>query len=249
MRLLTFALGFLLISCAGGGDDGYPSRPGGSAGGGTGTGADAGPDGGGSDGGVARGRVCLIEDLRFPDRCATQGAGGISVQRGAVTATTGSDGRFDLPAATAIGSWRTSRAAGNGVLALVNSVVPYVVGAPVVIPAIALQDWTAFLAANNLVLGAGQGSLHVTSRRPNGLPKAGVSVSVLPASVLGVYYDSTGLLLWNSQTPGPQGAALLPGVVESAPDVEGIAADGTRRLQQVPVVENAITFIVLDFLK
>jgi hypothetical protein len=247
MRLPVCLIG-LLVGCTGtNGDDGsYPiyAGNGGNAGGGTSGGsADAGVDGRID---FTIGRVCLADDLRFPEACASVGASGISVQRGTSVATTRDDGKFDLPPATAIGNWIVSRAD------LVTSVVPYSAGAPVLLPTIATTKWTALLTSNGITLGDGQGVLHVTSRRPSGLPKTGVGVSTDPAAALGTYYGGASATLWSTAVPGPgsPGVALVPGLLQGSINaVAGASPDGTRTLSLVPIQANAITFVRLDFLK
>jgi hypothetical protein len=244
MRLPLCALGLVLAGCTSNGDDGsYPIRPGniGGVGGGNGSGAnDAGP----RDGGVATiGRVCLTDDLRYPDRCASTGAGGITVQRGAASVLTAPDGKFDLPPATAIGDWRASRAD------LVVSAVPYSAGAAVLIPVITSANFALFLTNNGIVLSDGQGSLLVASRSPNGLPKASVQISTSPVGVPGVYYDSPSAQLWSRDPVGTQAVAIAPGLLAGTYNVAGAAPDGTRSLPAVPVVANALSYVQLDFLK
>jgi hypothetical protein len=244
--LLLLACSSTLLGCTSNGDDGsYPIRPGniGGVGGGSGSGGGA-IDAGPRDGGVATvGRICLTDDLRYPDRCASTGAGGITVQRGTASVLTTPDGKFDLPPATAVGDWRVSRAD------LVISAVPYSAGAAVLIPVITTVNFALFLNNNGIVLADGQGSLLVASRAPNGLPKASVQISTSPVGVPGVYYDGPSAKTWSRDPTGTQAVAIAPGLLAGTYNVAGAAPDGSRSLPAVPVVANALSFVVLDFLK
>ena len=239
--LLSTAVG--ASACAGGGEDGYPVRPGTGVGGGPGGGtADAGVDGR-LDGGITTGRICLASSLRTPDVCAATGAAGISVTRGTFTVLTGADGTFLLPPATAVGNWSVSGAG------LVTMVAPYLAGAAVQIPVFTTAAWDLLRRDNNMVLVDGQGSVMVSALRPSALYKPLVVVSTDPAGVSGVYYAGDGLQIWNRDATSALGVAVAPGLPAGTITLAGVAPDASRTLPQVPVVAGAITFVRLDFAK
>jgi hypothetical protein len=249
MHLLPGLLLAGVAGCAGNGDDGdYPMRPGnggtiGGGGGGGGSG-DAGPDSG-TDGPLAIGRVCLISDLRFPTSCAAAGAGGLTVKRGTTSATTAVDGKFTLPPAATVGDrWLVT---GSG-LTFVPSVVPFVVGAEVRLPLVTRATFDAFRQANGITPLDGVGAVHVSSFRPNGAPKPGVTVLASPQGTSQTIYASTSPTVW-SQTPGTSGVALVPNLSADGPVTIVGSADVTTNLGGLPVVANSITFVSLDFLQ
>lgn len=243
-------LGLVTISgCAGSSDgDDYPMRPGngGGIGGGGGGGgsADAGVDGPAGDGAVAIGQVCLISDLRRPDNCAGS-LGGVSVrvQRGSVMITAGADGKFTLPPSSTVGDrWLVS---GTG---LVNSVVPFVVGARVTLPIVAQATWDLMRQRSGIQPLDGLGALHITPRRPNGLPKPNVTVTADPAGTSVPFYAGGDANVWGN-APGTPGVAVLPNLVaDQAVDVAG-DADARATLLQQPVAADSITYINLNFLQ
>jgi hypothetical protein len=247
------ALGVLglatILGCAGNSDgDDYPMRPGngggiGGGGGGSG-GVDAGPDGRLGDGALAIGRVCLITDLRFPTSCAgSLGGATVQVQRGTATITPGADGKFTLPAGSTVGDrWLVT---GTN---MVTSVVPFSPGAPVLLPLVAQPTWDAMRLGSDIPQLAGLGALHISSRRPNGLPKPNVTVTADPAGTSVPFYAGTSANVWGN-TPGTSGVAILPNLTaDQAVDIVG-QADVRATLLQQPVAADSITFLGLDFLQ
>lgn len=234
-----------MAACVPASDNGdYPPRGGGIGGGGGGGGGGSGSGSGSGDGGTGGfGRVCLTADLRKPEVCAATGAAGIAVKRGTVTSTTAADGTFSLPPASERGDWLASRTD------LVTAVVPYVAGAQVIIPMVATAALNQLRQDNSMILIDGQGSLLVATVRPNGLYKAQVVVSTEPAATSGVFYDTTNAQLWGREATGPLGVALITGLPAGVANVAGIAPNGARSLPQVPIVENALTFVRLEFLQ
>lgn len=248
MRSQLVSLGLVLgamAACVPASDNsGYPPLGGGVGGGGSGgSGGGGGSADGGTDGGSGVGRVCLTSDLRKPEVCAATGAAGIAVKRGTVTVTTAADGTFSLPPASERGDYLASRTD------LVTAVVPYVAGAQVIIPMVATATWNQLRLDNNMILIDGQGSLLVAAVRPNGLYKSQVVVSTEPATTSGVFYDTTSVQLWGREATGSLGVALVTGLPAGVANVAGIAVNGSRSLPQVPIVENALTFVRLDFLQ
>lgn len=247
MRSQLLSSGLVLAAmaaCVPASDNGdYPPRGGGVGGGSGGSGSGSGTADAGTDGGSSVGRVCLTTDLRKPEVCAATGAAGIAVKRGTVTMTTAADGTFALPPSSERGDYLASRTD------LVTAVVPYVAGAQVIIPMVATTTWNQLRQDNSMILIDGQGSLLVAAVRPNGLYKAQVVVSTEPATTSGVFYDTTNVQLWGREATGALGVALATGLPAGVANVAGIAANGSRSLPQVPIVENAITFVRLDFLQ
>ncbi len=234
------AAGALSCSDSGSGDD-YPVRGGTGIGGGGGTGGVR-IDAGAIDAAPTTGRVCLTSDLRRPDQCANTGAANISVTRGMTTVLTSANGTFTLPPATESGNWRATR---ND---LVTSVVPYVAGNDVLIPAVTIATWTAVRQNNDITLVDGQGSLLVSSYKPGGLYKSGVTVTTDPAGQLGAFYD-TDVARWSKVATGSYGAALVADLRAGAVNVGAQSPNGSRSASQVPIVEGAITYLRLDFAK
>jgi hypothetical protein len=242
-------LGLVTISgCAGNSDgDDYPMRPGGGIGGGGGGGggsADAGVDGPTGDGAQAIGRVCLISDLRLPTSCAgSLGSSAVRVQRGSVMITPGADGKFTLPPSSTVGDrWLIT---GTN---MVTSVVPFTPGAPVLLPLVAQTTWDLMRQSSDIPQLDGLGALHITSRRPNGLPKPNVAVTANPAGSSLPFYAGQDANAWGN-TPGTRGVAVVPNLVaDQAVDVVG-EADVRATLLQQPVAADSITFLGLDFLQ
>lgn len=254
MRLALCAMGLLpglLLGCTSSGDDGYPSRPGngGTIGGGGSNGVDGGTDGSGGDGQVAIGRVCLITDLRFPTACSATGAKGITVRRGVDTmVTTQEDGRFTLPPTSNLGDrWLVT---GMGTT-LVPSVVPFVPGAEARLPIISQVDYAAFAQANNITTLDNAGVVHVISRRPNGTPKPGVTITASPVSQTGqLFYAASSPTMWSTTLGASSNVALIPNLLPGdTVTITGDVTSGPDTDFVVPVVEDAITFARLDFLQ
>ncbi len=250
MRLSLCVLG-LLLGCTGGDGDSYPPLPGGGGGIGGGNGggsADAGVDGN-TDASPAIGRVCLITDLRFPTSCAGSLGAGVTaqVQRGNAIITPDATGRFTLPPATTVGDrWLVT---GTN---LVSSVVPFISGSQVLLPIVAQPTWDALRQGSDIPQLVGLGAVHITSRRPNGLPKPNVTVTASPAGSSVPYYAGTSATLW-STAPGTSGVAIVPNLVAAQAvdivgDIDGSAATRATLLQQ-PVAADSITFLGLDFLQ
>jgi hypothetical protein len=251
MRLPLCVLG-LLLGCAGGDGDSYPPLPGtgGSIGGGGGGGSgDAGIDGPRGDAAVAIGRVCLLTDLRFPTSCAGSLGAGVTAQvrRGDAVITPGADGRFTLPASGTVGDrWLVT---GTN---LVSSVVPFTPGAPVLLPVVAQATWDAVRLASDIPQLPGLGALHITSRRPNGLPQPNVTVLASPAGSSVPLYAGASSTSWTG-TPGTSGVAIVPNLIaDQSVDIVGDSG-GTpvnrATLVQQPVAADSITFLGLDFLQ
>ena len=234
----------LLAACAAPEDDWVVRPPGGGTGsmgvridGGP---ADAGLDGGG---GGLTGLVCVVDDLRQPDRCPIGAAAtGVLVRRlgDVLGATSGSDARFTL--AVTEPTVILDVAADSTTLQL--TIVPVRTdGGLVHAPVPTAQAWTDTVASLEVAVAPGNGAIAVYTDSALGAPAAGVTFVQLAAGS-GPFYDGAASTTWTiAGGTGDFGATLF---VDLPPGIYGL--DGNQGARQVivgsvPVVADAVTFV------
>jgi hypothetical protein len=240
MRLPLACL--LLVACQPEPVD-FPRSPGVGGGfGGTGNGGGGGTDAA-VDGAELIGRVCLVDDLRRLDECATVGADNITVTLGTSSTTTENDGTFTItePAGTAL-TWRAS--GGDGADAIVPSVIGF--AADHVIPAIRATDYQDLLDANGAILTPGQGSL-VLAVIANGIAVIDAEVSSTPAAQFQTRYDGSSQLNWDVDGTGVEGLAWLTGMSAGGNTITISPPNNAQdRSTDVTIENGAITFATFE---
>lgn len=253
---MRYCFGFLIVlaaACAKEDEGDYPVGGGGGGGGGNMLDGGATIDAVRGDAGLSDavpspldaaqliGRVCLANDPRKLNECATTGAGGLTVRLGTTaTATTAADGRFTI--APSSGTWRVT---GSNIVTSIMTLADYE------IPAISRATYDAMITTNlgGLTLNPGEGSVMIQVIR-NGVGLENATALGTPPSAWQPFYDNPASTTdWNQGGTGTSsnGAIWLAGLDVGTASV-GVAANGTTITDSgVPVVDGAITFTTVIF--
>ncbi|TMQ11772.1 MAG: hypothetical protein E6J90_33550 [Deltaproteobacteria bacterium] len=245
------ALVMLLLGCTAGVND-YPSRPGGGTviigGGSGGTGGDAGVSDGGDAGVVRTGRLCIVSDLRAPTRCdTTKDASVLAVSLGAQRPDVppAKTGEFTIHVQSSTELfWQVT---GTN---FITTVMRF--GSDNTIPVVPDTLYRDLTLQNSVIINAqGQGSV-VVRALSGGVPAPGVvgSTTLISGNVIPRYDENSSAVDWNQIGP-TQSAGILwfPGVqVTTAGRITLRPAVGsTVDLNDIKVVDQAITFVAVDF--
>jgi hypothetical protein len=186
------------------------------------------------------GRVCLANDPRKLNECATTGANGLTVRLGSETTTTSADGTFTIKASS--GTWRVTGS---------NIVTSIMVLADYEIPAILRTSYDAMVAASLVppMLNPGEGSVMVQVIRNgvgSGLQATGFSV---PTSTFFPRYDSDASpSAWVTDTTHGAGTIWIPGIDVGMANITVDTATAAPITQTgLPIVDGAITFTTFIF--
>jgi hypothetical protein len=181
------------------------------------------------------GRVCLLTDARRMQDCATSGASGLTVRLGNAATTTAGDGSFTIAGQT--GSGLVWRVTGPSIVSSFEVLADYQ------IPAITTTAYNALLAANNVTIIPGEGSLMIFAAE-NGAGKSGVSASVAPQAFYQPFYDGASATTWERTSTGTEGAIWIPGI-----DVGNATASltPTKTTGSQPIFDGGITFVTVIY--
>jgi hypothetical protein len=252
---MKLALLVLVAACHSNAGDDYPIGPGGDGpsvgshpgGGGAGDGGTG--DGGAGDGDAGaplQGRVCLLTDLRQIGnlaRCATTGAGGLSVTLGTRSATTAGDGRFTIFAPLGAGfTWHVT-----GLNAITRSAMPF--GTDNTIPAISETRYNDLVLLNGAEVTDLQGSIVV--RVVSGAAAVpGITAATNDATGATLYDSPSSAENWAPNATDAAGIAWLPGVNVPVParPVSVVLKQLTTTVAtlSVAVEDQTITFVTQD---
>jgi len=248
MRLLTCSLLFVM-ACGGGGDDGYPIKPGGGDGTGTdGSGdgvTDAGPDGPATQ--MVTGSVCVLVDSTSFDGCRATGLAGIEVQIGGSTAITNDAGGFSImkPSASAT-FWTLTTPTGGAGIKIVSSIVPYT--ADLQLRTMELSRFDSIAAASMITQSAGAATVFVQVVDGDANGVAGALLAAPAASTIEPVRYGSADDTWSVTGPTLEaGTAWLTNVNPTTGKVDITATLGASELQPqaVKVVASYVTFALL----
>ncbi len=230
-----------MFPVGGGGNDGGFTLPDGNGGGGGDAATDGASDGAAPaliDASIFVGRVCLANDPRKLNTCATTGAGGLTVRLGNATTTTAADGTFTIPGQTDP-VWHVS---GDAIVSSHMIVGDYE------IPAITKATYAQMITDNlqGLKLNPGEGSLMVQLiKNGQGAPSAFGQTS--PLSAWEAFYDSASSpTTWQQASSGVDGTAWFAGLDVGTVSVTMTLGDDVTKTG-LPIVDGGITFTTVIF--
>jgi len=185
------------------------------------------------------GRVCVLVDPRSATDCARDVAGGLTVTFAGTAATTAADGSFTLSARPSAGANPVVSITGPGVVPTHVALTP---GAP--IPVLPLDLFSRMMAANQVTLGSGTGSVLGTVLR-NGVPVSGVTVTSSPAPAFGPFFDGTTPTTFTLNATGARGVIWLPGIAAGPTQLtlRDVATGGETTVDGIQVVNGGITIV------
>jgi len=237
----------LLAGCAAD-DDWVVRNPGGGTGSNT-PGVDSGvtvdaPPVTGDGGRELTGVICVVTDLRRPDRCpVVDEAVGVLVRRvGDVDgALSDGDGRFALAVPEPAVVLELARDSTT----LQPSIVPVVdVGGLVHASVPTAAAWDATAASLAVTIAPGTGAIAVYTDDATGAPAAGVLFDLPSGALDGPFYDGSSTTAWTTAGgTGGYGATLVVGLVPGDYQLTGNQGARTVQLASVPVYADAVTFV------
>lgn len=243
MRISALAL--VLFAACGQGDGAlFPLSGGGGGvvGGGGGTDANL-VDSPGTPG-YLHGKVCVIADARDPLTCSTATAAGYLVTLDGNTATTGSDGAFQIAAPQ--GATPVWMVTGND---LATSLAKFSISTT--IPVIKRDDFIQLENENGVVSTAGYGDvfIHVTHANAN---VAMVVAVATPTPLYAAQYDGTTSHVWQVTSTGSFGMVWLAQVPTGVGAFATVSTSltpqgGTAKIvNDIPVGDGALTWVTVE---
>ena len=233
MKCVAFAL--LCAACVG--DDAGPAFP--VEPGTNGSAATAGTTGGATgDGGTAllRGRVCVVEDIRFQNSCASSGASGLAVSLGTQTAITNEDGSFAMPPPPGTGLSFT--VTGPGLVTTSQAL-----NARAQINAIRQSTFDEMVLATGITPGFETGSIIATVTQ-GGVAAAGVSATSKPTAAFGPFFDGLDPMPWTTNATGTSGIVWFPGLVAGPAELSfNTLTGGSAIVGGVQVINGGVTMV------
>jgi hypothetical protein len=208
----------------------------------SGPGAGTQPGGGGASARIS-GRVCVLADPQILDACSIKGAGGLTVNMGAATATTTADGSFSLEPDAGTDLARTPiSVTGAGVVASQTSIH----GANIV-PVMSNDLFNQMVLATGITTESNAGAILATVDTNAGLAASGITASANPALAAGPFFDSTGgTSPWTLDATGARGVAFFPNVSTAGPTsltFTNPATAGETTVDGIQVVDGGITYV------
>jgi hypothetical protein len=186
--------------------------------------------------GVVTGRICVITDPRNFTGCAPSGAGGLMVSLAGSTATTNTDGSFQL-AAPATASEVSVTGAG---------IVPTQISmsSAASIPVLRADLFSQMMAANGITPSSGSGSILGTVVR-GGVPQPGITVTVTPRPAFPPMFDGATPTAFTLDATGARGVVWIPGVALGPTQLtfRDLATSGETTVNGVQVVNGGITIM------
>lgn len=203
---------------------------------------------------LVAGRLCHIEDLRYPLVCSAYAdMSGITVSvQGYGQTIASSNGSFVLDLSALAGQQSVVLEAGFYDSAHVPSVVELDLSTgtslSVNVPIMDATAWNDLLGVLDVQMLAGTGTIAVYLREYGQSLIGGQVLST--SSAYGVFYDSGGAQTWTQGgATGSAGAALLVSVSElDGGDLTAVNSTGSvlRSAYGVPVKQDALTFVTMD---
>lgn len=186
------------------------------------------------------GRVCVVNDLRFPTACATSGAADIVVTAGTQKAITSATGAFVMPKPLA--STVTT------IVATHSDFVTAAVGKPangtLFIPTIRATDFAQWILDNAFILPATHGSVLVRTTRVAALE--GTTVAAIPAALAETRYGGDNAIAWSPTAANSTGIALLAGLPAGTATIVATPPTGaSATASNVPVIAGGLTFVTI----
>lgn len=227
-------LAFVLVWAACTDDPGteFPIEPGTN-----GSGATSGTEAPEDTSGRFRGRVCVVDDVRALDACATTGAGGLTVTLGDSVAVTFEDGSFTMP--TPIGTGLSFTVSGGDVVTTTQ-----LLNARAQINALRQQAFDTMLLETGIVVPpANTGSIIAAVTR-GGVPLSGVTATSTPTPAFGPFFDGTAPEPWTLNSTGASGIVWFPGVVTGPAELSfNTLTGGEAIVGGVQVINGGITMV------
>jgi hypothetical protein len=200
------------------------------------------PAGGGGTSARISGRVCVLADPQILDACSIKGAGGLSVNMGAATATTTADGSFTIePDATTNIATTPISVTGAGVIASQTSV-----HGSNIVPVMSNDLFDQMVLATGITTEANSGAIMATVNTNAGLAARGVTATANPTLAAGPFFDSTGTSPWTLDATGARGVAFFPNVSTIGPTsltFTDPTTAGETTVDGVQVVDGGITYV------
>jgi hypothetical protein len=186
--------------------------------------------------GVITGRICVITDPRNLAGCAASGADGLTVTLAGSTATTNTDGSFQL---VAPGTASPVSVTGAGIVPTQISMA-----SAASIPVLRADLFSQMMAANGITPSAGSGSILGTVVR-GGVPQPGITVSVTPQPAFAPRFDGTTPTAFTLDATGARGVIWIPGVALGPTQLtfRDVATSGETTVNGVQVVNGGITIM------
>lgn len=226
MKSLAFAL--LCGACVGDPGTDFPVQPG--AGSATTSGTDV------TTSAVMRGRVCVVDDIRFQNVCARTGAAGMTVSLGDVTATTTDDGTFTMT--PPLGTGLSFTVGGPGIVTTTQAL-----NARAQINAIRQDTFDEMLLTNGITPVDGTGSV-IASVSRGGVGLSGVTATSNPASAFGPFFDGEDPEPWTTNATGVSGIVWFPGLVAGPADLSfNTLTGGSAIVGGIQVINGGITMV------
>lgn len=184
-----------------------------------------------------RGRVCVVDDVRALNTCATRGAGDLTVQLGDSVAVTSEDGSFAMP--TPVGTGLSFTVSGANVVTTTQ-----LLNARAQINALRQDTFDEMLFQTGIVAPpANTGSIIAAVTR-GGVPLSGVTGTVSPAGEFGPFFDGTAPEPWSRNSTGASGIVWFPDVVTGPASLTfNTLTGGSAIVGGVQVINGGITMV------
>jgi hypothetical protein len=185
----------------------------------------------------------VLADPQILDACSIKGAGGLSVNMGAATATTTADGSFTIePDATTNIATTPISVTGAGVVASQTSV-----RGSNIVPVMTKDLFDQMALATGITTETDSGAIMATVDTSDGLAARGITASANPAIAAGPFFDSTGgTSPWTLDATGARGVAFFPNVSTVGPTnltFTDPTTAGETTVDGIQVVNGGITYV------
>jgi hypothetical protein len=189
----------------------------------------------GSTPGMLSGRICISNSISNLSQCRQNDLEGFTVEIGGQSATTDTNGNFEVPAPT--GSLLSFTVSGPGA---VTTTTPY--SPSTTLPVIDADVYARAMASHQIFASEGQGAILGTVMR-QGQPARDITVTSDPLGSFSPFYDTDGPGLGVNAT-GARGVFWVPGLATGAAGLTFRDAAGAETtVAGIQVVNGGVTIL------
>ena len=195
------------------------------------------------------GLACAINDLRFPEQCASHDFSPLQVTNGDISVDISADNNFTFdPRPLFASTFELSNGEDNSIIT--SNLYVDVETDSIVIPVVLKAYWNELITTLGLVLPDSPASI-VMYIKHNGQPSMQAEIQAPTESLTEPYYENGSPTAWSrALLTGVNGVVFLPSIQSSASTgkVIVVLSDGTNEDFQIPLKANSITFFTVNFI-